>query len=86
MRTLVLTIAAVVLVSGTALACRGTTEFPDTAARLQSLTLSSARLQELKAELNRGQSMHAEGHRIGDGSKMGKSLLILDDIKQRIGE
>ena len=86
MKTLVLAIAAVVLVSGTALACRGTTEFPDTAARLQSLTLSSTRMQELKAELNRGQSMHEEGHRVGDGSKMAKSLRILDDIKRRIGE
>ncbi len=86
MKTLVLAIAAVVLVSGTALACRGTTEFPDIGARLQSLTLSAARMQDLKAELTRGQSMHEEGHRIGDGSKMSKSLRILDDIKRQIGE
>ena len=86
MKTLVLAIAATVLLAGTALACRGTTEYPDLAARLQSLTLSPARMQELKAELNRGQSMHEEGHRIGDGSKMGNSLRILDDIKRQIGE
>ena len=61
-------------------------EFPDTAGRLQSLTLSSARMQDLKAELTWGQSMHEEGHRVGDGNKMAESLLILDDIKRRIGE
>ena len=83
---LVLAIAATVLLAGAALACRGTTEIPDLAARLQSLTLSPARMQELKAEVNRGQSMHEDGHRIGDGSKIGAPLLILDDIKRQIGE
>ncbi len=83
---LVLAIATTVLPAGAALACRGTPEFPDLAARLQSLTLSPARMQELKAEVHRGQSMHEEWHRIGDGSKMGKSLRILDDVKRQIGE
>ena len=84
MRTLIIAIAGVVLVSGTALACRGTTEFPEASAQLEKLTVSSALMQELQAELDRGQAMHENGHKVGDGNMMAQSLQILDDTKRKI--
>lgn len=86
MRTVIIAIAGVVLVSGTALACRGTTEFPEASAQLEKLTVSAARMQELRAELDRGQGIHENGHKVGDETMMAQSLQILDDIKQKIAE
>ncbi len=44
MRLLLLTGVCLVLISGSALACRGTTEFPQVNQQLQSATLPTERL------------------------------------------
>ncbi len=86
MRTLLLASACILMISGPALACRGTAEFPQAFERLDQSTVSAARMQELRELLSRGQSMHDEGHSQGDGAKMGESLRILDEILSGIGQ
>ena len=80
MRTLLLAGACVIFISGSALACRGTTEYPEVFQKLDSSTMT-----ELWEELSRGKAIHEEGHRLGDEAKMEDSLRILDAIKQKIG-
>ncbi len=74
------------MISGPALACRGTAEFPEAFTQLEQSTISPERLEELIPRLSQGQAMHEEGHSQGDGSKMGAALGILDEIKREIGE
>ncbi len=84
MRLLLLTGICLVLLSSTALACRGTAEFPQTNEQLQSSTLSSERLDALLKQLTQGAAMHEEAHQKGDMSKMGQSIRILDDVKAQL--
>ena len=86
MKTLLITTACIVVISGPALACRGTAEFPEVATQLEQSTISPERMDELIQRLSQGQAMHEEGHSQGDGSKMGAALGILDEIKREIGE
>ncbi len=86
MRTLLLASACILLISGPALACRGTAEFPQAFEKLDQSTVSAARMREIRELLSRGQSMHDEGHSQGDGAKMGESLRILDEILSGIGQ
>lgn len=86
MRLLLLTGVCVVLISGTALACRGTTEYPQVTEQLQGSTLPSERLADLLNQLNLGAVMHEDAHRQGDMGKMGESIRILDAIKRKLSE
>ena len=84
MRKLLLAGACVIFVSGSALACRGTTEYPEVFQKLS--TISPEQKTELREQLSQGQAIHEEGHRLGDTGKMRESLRILDAIKQKIVE
>ena len=86
MKTLLFATACIVMISGPALACRGTAEFPEVSTQLQQSTISPERLNELIARLSQGQAMHEEGHSQGDGGKMGAALGILDEVKSEIGQ
>ncbi len=84
MRLLLLTGVCLVLISSSALACRGTAEFPQVNEQLQSSTLSTERLDALLKQLTQGAAMHEEAHQQGDMSKMGQSIRILDDVKAQL--
>ena len=84
MRLLLLTGVCLVLISGSALACRGTAEFPQVSGQLQSSTLSPGRLDALLEQLNQGAAMHDAAHKQGDMGKMGQSIRILDDVKKKM--
>ncbi len=86
MRTLLLSGALIVVIAGPALACRGTTEFPQAFEQLEQSNVSQARKKELRQQLSQGQSMHDDGHSQGDMGKMGGSLQILDEILKEIGQ
>jgi hypothetical protein len=86
MRLLLLTSVCLVLISGSALACRGTTEFPQVNRQLQSSTLSPERIDALQEQLAQGTAMHDEAHQQGDMSKMGQSIRILDDVKEQMNQ
>jgi len=86
MKTLLFATACIVMISGPALACRGTAEFPEVSTQLQQSTISPERLNELIQRLSQGQAMHEEGHSQGDGSKMSAALGILDEVKKAIGQ
>lgn len=74
------------VISGPALAWRGTDEFPQAFEQLDQSTVSAERMQELRELLSQGQSMHNDGHSQGDGAKMGDSLRILDEVLSEIGQ
>ena len=86
MRTLLLAGAFIVVIAGPALACRGTTEFPQAFEQLEQSNISPTRKMELGEQLSQGQSMHEDGHSQGDMSQMGGSLQILDEILKEIGQ
>ncbi len=86
MRTLLLAGACIVAISAPALACRGTTEYPQALEQLNQSTIPAVRMKDLMEQLSRGQAMHEQGHRQGDGGKMGRALRILDGIKAEIGK
>ncbi len=86
MRTLLLASACIVAISAPALACRGTTEFPQAFEQLNQSKIPAVRMKDLMEQLSRGQAMHEEGHRQGDMGKIGQSLRILDSIKPEIGK
>ncbi len=86
MRLFLLTGACLVLISGSALACRGTTEFPQVNEQLQSSTLAAERLDALLQQLTQGTLMHEQAHQQGDMSKMGQSIRILDDVKAKMNQ
>ena len=86
MRTLLLAGAFIVVIAGPALACRGTTEFPQAFEQLEQSNISPERKMELGEQLSQGQSMHKSGHSQGDMSQMGGSLQILDEILKEIGQ
>ena len=86
MRTLLLAGAFTVAIAGPALACRGTTEFPQAFDQLEQSNVSPERKTELGEQLSQGQSMHEDGHSQGDMGKMGGSLQILDEIMKEIGQ
>ena len=86
MRYLLLTGICLVLISGSALACRGTAEYPQANEKLQSSTLPRDSLDALLEQLTQGAAMHEEAHQQGDMSKMGESIRILDDVKQKLNQ
>lgn len=80
------TSVCIAMIAAPALACRGTTEFPEALKQLEQSTVSSERLDDLRSQLIDGQALHKEGHRLGDGGKMGEALRILDGITSEIGQ
>ncbi len=86
MKLFLLTGVCLVLISGSALACRGTTEFPQVNEQLQSSPLSAERIDTLLEQLTKGTAMHEEAHQQGDMSKMGQSIRILDDVKAQLNQ
>ena len=86
MRTLLLASACILVISGPALACRGTDEFPQAFEQLDQSAVSAERMQELRELLSQGQELHNEGHSQGDGAKMGESLRFLDEVLSEIGQ
>ena len=86
MRTLVLAIALIVAVTGSALACRGTAEYPEAAGQIEQSTLTPARKKELLDQLSGGNALHDEAHRKGDMMKMSESIRILDGIRAQIAK
>lgn len=86
MRTLLLAGAFTLVIAGSALACRGTFEFPQALGQLEQSNISTERKTVLKEQLSQGQSMHTDGHAQSDMGKMGGSLQILDEILKQIGQ
>ncbi len=86
MKYLLLTGVCLVLISSTALACRGTAEFPQAKEQLQSSTLPRESLDALLEQLTQGAAMHEEAHQQGDMSKMGQSIGILDGVKEQLNQ
>ncbi len=86
MRTLLLAGACVIFVSGAALACRGTTEYPEVFQKLDSSTIALERKAEFGDQLSQGQAIHDEGHRLNEMAKMDEGIRILDEIKLKLGE
>ncbi len=86
MRLLLLTGVCLILMSSSALACRGTAEYPQVNEQLQSSTLSTERLDALLEQLTQGAAMHEEAHQEGDMSKMGQSIGILDGVKAQLNQ
>ncbi len=86
MKYLLLTGVCLVLISSSALACRGTAEFPQVNQQLQSSTLSPERLDALLEQLTQGAAMHEQSHQQGDMSKMGQSIGILDGVKEQLNQ
>ena len=86
MRTLLLSSALIVAIAGPALACRGTTEFPQAFERLEQSEIPAERKTDLGEQLSQGQSMHDNGHSQGDMSQMGGSLQILDEVLKKIDQ
>ena len=52
--------------------------------QLQSSTMAPDRLDALLEQLSLGAVMHDEAHQQGDMSKMGQSIRILDDVKEKL--
>jgi len=86
MRTLLLAGAFMVVIASPALACRGTTEFPQAFEQLEQSNISPERKKELREQLSQGQSMHDDGHNQGDMSQMGGSLQLLDEVLKEFGQ
>ncbi len=86
MRTLILAAALIALVATPAFACRGTAEYPEAADGIAQSTLTPERKKELLNQLNVGDALHKEAHRLGDMMKMGNSIRILDGIKSQTGK
>ena len=86
MRALLLASACIVVVSGPALACRGTNEYPEAARQLEQSKISPEQKNELMEQLSQGKAMHKDAHSEGDMMKMGDSIRILDGIKARMGK
>ncbi len=85
MKALLIAATAVAL-AGPALACGGTTEYPQTAETLAQSSLTPERKAELETALREGWAMHGESHEQGDGAKMGQSMQILRQLQAQIPE
>ncbi len=86
MKNLILAAVFVLLSAGTALACVGVTEFPETEKLLDGLNLSAENRAELMKDFRKGEQIHTEGHKTNDMNKMGQSLMILEGVKKQIGK
>lgn len=72
---------AVTAWSSDAWACRGTSEYPDMAAKLAAASIPDDRKAELSRQLEEGRALHDRAHQQNDTGAMRESLKILDRIK-----
>ena len=86
MKTLMLTCACIALFSATALACRGTAEYPQVAVQLAQLDRPAAEIEYLAKSLQVGDSLHRRGHELDSQDLRQESLKILDEIKTKIAQ
>lgn len=77
---LLLTVAG----ASSALACRGTAEYPEIAARLAAASLPADRKAELDRQFEEGRALHDRAHQQNDTDAMRESLRILDHIKAEL--
>jgi hypothetical protein len=84
MKFILMTAVAVVVLAEPALACSGTTEYPETAEALQQSTLTPERKAEIEKALQEGWAMHSQSHETGDGAMMGQSIEILRGLQSQI--
>jgi hypothetical protein len=81
MKRFVLVLSATLLAASPALACRGVTEFPKTAAALENSSLPTGKLDALRAKLDAAAKRHDAAHAKNDTAEMGASLVTLDEVK-----
>ncbi len=84
MKLILTTAVAVFALAGPALACSGTTEYPETAEALKQSTLTPERKAEIEKALKEGWTLHSESHETGDGAKMGESMQILRGLQSQM--
>ena len=84
MKTLLLTCVCITLFSATALACRGTAEYPQVAVQLAQSDLSVTDKEALAKSLQAGEAIHRRGHELDSQELRQESLKILDEIKTKI--
>lgn len=84
MRNLLLAAIILLTSAGTALACRGNDEYPQSVEMLKSMTMEADKKAALMNMLLKGQKLHDTAHSTSDGLMMGQSIKILDDVKSRI--
>jgi hypothetical protein len=85
MRVLFVASACVLVLSGPALACRGTPEYPMAFKQLEESNLPAERKKALKIRLEEGRALHDEGHAKDSAEKRRESLRILDAVVKDIG-
>ncbi len=76
--------AAFLTLTGPALACGGTTEYPETAETLRQSTLTAERKAELEKALTEGRALHDKAHETDDGAMMGQSMQMLRELQARM--
>ncbi len=86
MTALLLDGAFIVAIAGPALACRGTSEFPQAAGEVAQSKIPPERKTAYTEQLRQGEALPPQAHRTGDMMKMGESLRILDWILVQIGK
>ena len=84
MKTLLLTCAGIVLFSATALACRGTAEYPQISLKLAETNMTPVEKAALAKRLHEGEAIHRRGHELDSQQLRQESLKILDDIKIKL--
>jgi hypothetical protein len=84
MKTLLLTCISIALFSTTALACRGTAEYPQVAVEIAQLDLAAGDKRALAKALEAGEAIHRRGHELDRADLRQESLKILDEIKAKI--
>lgn len=67
--------------ASSALACRGSAEYPEVAAKLAASSLPADKKGELTRQLEEGRTMHDKAHQQNDKGLMKDSLKVLDKVK-----
>ncbi len=67
--------------ASSALACRGTAEYPQVAQQLAAASLPADQKMSLSRQLEEGRALHDRAHHQNDTRGMQESLRILDRIK-----
>jgi hypothetical protein len=85
MKTLILTLTLILVSVDIAFACSGTEGYSKAVKVLEkNLHLSADQKSLLMNELMAGLSMHDDGHKTGDSSKMGQSLQTLRSLQLKV--
>ena len=85
MKILFFALALFLVSASTALACSGTQDYPKAVKALEdNQHLDAEQKSILLKDLMAGMSMHDDGHKTGDMSKMGQSLQTLRSLKPKI--